>query len=135
MSGYHVATEVAFVTLDDGQVAQLEQGDPLPDNVHPDEVARLANGGVLDEFDPATGFVPATADEPIAVDQKVLAGNIDGILVRIGTDADAAEAYLAAEQASDKPRPTLVTRLEEVIAEHGETETVASGDVDPVEGD
>lgn len=134
---FHVATEVAFVTLDDGEVTRLEHGDPLPENVHPDEVARLARGGVLEELDQASGFDPETSDEPVVVDQRLLAGNIDRVMVMIGHDADAAEAYLAAELAADKPRPTLITRLEEVIAEHGETDTVASDDADgdTVEGD
>lgn len=107
--------EVAFVTLEDGEVVRLGEGDTLPEGVHVDELARLANGGVIEGYDAATSLLNTPGDE-VVVDAEVLAGNIDAIKLRIGTDGGAARAYLDAELAADKPRPTLVKHLEEVIA-------------------
>lgn len=115
MSGYTVAHEPgAWVTTEDGPTF-VEQGNPLPDEVHPDEVARLANGGVLAELEQEQGLVGGDAGETSLPDGKVA-----DLKVRIGTDADLASAYLEQEQGRDEPRSTFVAHLEQVIADAAE---------------
>jgi hypothetical protein len=130
---YRVATEVAFVTTEDGEAVRLGEGDTLPENVHPDELARLLNGGVIEGYDAVPSLLDPD-DDTLVVDEELLAGNIDAIKLRIGTDAVAARAYLDAEQGAAKPRPTLVKHLEEVIAAD-DTPKVSSADVTATEGE
>lgn len=54
--GLLVQTDVAFVRLDSGEVAQLSHGDPLPENVLAAEVERLTAAGVVGE--------PVSTDKP-----------------------------------------------------------------------
>lgn len=113
MSGYTVAHEPgAWVTTPDGPTF-LEQGTTLPEEVHPDEVARLANAGVLAELDQEQGLVggDAVAGTPLPD------GKVADLKVRIGTDADLARAYLEQEETRDEPRSTFVAHLEQVIAD------------------
>lgn len=112
MSGYTVAHEPGiWVNTPDGAM-KLEDGATLPEDIHPDEVARLANGGVLAELDQEQGLVGGDAGEGPLPDGKVA-----DLKVRIGTDADLARAYLEREQQRDEPRSTFVAHLEQVIAD------------------
>lgn len=117
MTQHRIVTEVAFVRTEDG-VVRLGQGDTLPEGVAPAELARLANGGVLEGFEPAAD--PGDQHGPDVVD-----GNPAEIKVRVGDDPAAARAYLDAENARETPRKTLVAHLEAVIAA-GAPETQSS---------
>lgn len=118
MSTWTVAHEPgSWVTTPDGPTF-VEQGDTLPDDVHPDEVARLANAGVLAELEQemslvGLGGVDGEPDVPAVLPD----GKVEDLKVRIGTDADLARAYLEQEQGRDKPRTTFVEHLEQVIAD------------------
>lgn len=124
MSGeqYAIATEVAFVQTEDG-VVQLGQGDPLPEGVSADEVARLANGGVLEGLD------VVDVDET----DRLTPTGISETKVRVGDDPDTARAYLDLETAADKPRPALVKHLEGVIAAADSTDAGDLG-TEPADG-
>lgn len=51
-----VAAPLAYVRLQDGKVAQLEEGDPVPDNADPEHVAQLLKLDVLvDDGDEGKG--------------------------------------------------------------------------------
>jgi hypothetical protein len=116
VSGYTVAHEPgSWVTTSDGPVF-LEQGETLPEGVHPNEVARLANAGVLAELDQEQGLVGGDT----AAGTPLPDGSVDELKVRIGTDAELARAYLEQEQGRDKPRSTFVAHLEQVIADDAE---------------
>jgi hypothetical protein len=122
-TAYAVAdgVEVAWVTTPGGPV-RLEQGDPLPEGVHPDEVARLANGGVLADLE----IVNVEAEELPEL------ANLDELKVRVGTDAEVAQRYLDAEQAREGgARKTWVAHLEGVVADVGEDGPVVSADAGP----
>jgi hypothetical protein len=128
---YAIATEVAFVTTDDGEVVRLGQGDTLPENVHPDELARLLNGGVLEDYAAAPallGIDGGEEDQAVTLTDEQISAGVDEIKLRVGTDGAAARAYLDAEQAKSKPRTSLIAHLEEVIAAE-DTPTVSSADL------
>jgi hypothetical protein len=113
VTGHRVAyADGSWVATSDGP-AFLEQGETLPEGVHPDEIARLANAGVLEGIDQEQALVGGdiVAGEPLP------AGKVEDLKVRIGTDAELARAYLEQEQASDKPRTSFVAHLEQVIAD------------------
>lgn len=124
-TAYKVADEieVAWVTTPDGPV-RLGQGDPLPEGVHPDEVARLANGGVLADY----------AIANVEADELPELANLDELKVRVGTDPEVAQRYLDQENTRDRPRTTWVSHLEGVVADAGEDGPVSSSDLeaDPV---
>lgn len=101
-----------WVTTADGPI-HLEQGDPLPEGIHPDEVARLANGGVLEGL----AQEPELVGGDVERGQVLPAGKVEDIKTRVGSDVELARAYLEQEQAADKPRATLVEHLEQVIAD------------------
>jgi len=100
-----------WVKTTDGPV-RLGQGDALPENVHPDEVARLANAGVLAGLDAEPTLMDPALELPD--------GTVEELKVRIGDDPDLAAAYLEQEQGRDKPRATFVTHLEQVLADADE---------------
>lgn len=110
---YTVAHDAGtWVSTADGPTF-LEQGESLPEGVHPDEVARLANGGVLAELEQEQGLVGGDA-----VGGTVLPdGKVEDLKVRIGTDEDLARSYLEQERAREKPRTSFVAHLEQVIAD------------------
>lgn len=58
-----VQTDVAYVRLDDGSVAKVAGGDPVPDNAAADHVAGLKAAGVLA---PAETLAPAPDPVPPA---------------------------------------------------------------------
>lgn len=110
MAAEHVVAyeDGSWVRTDSGPV-RLKQGDPLPDNVHPDEVARLANAGVLEGITQA----PELEDE---IPDTLPDGDAEEIKTRVGTDPDLAQAYLDQEGTRSRPRKGLVSHLEEVVA-------------------
>lgn len=120
-TAYKVADgiEVAFVTTADGPV-RLGQGDPLPEGVHPDEVARLANGGVLADVEAAN----------LEAEELPEIANLDELKLRVGTDHEVAQRYLDQENTRDRPRTTWVSHLEGVIADADEDGPVVSADVE-----
>lgn len=120
-TAYKVADgiEVAFVATPTGPV-RLGQGDPLPEGVHPDEVARLANGGVLADVEPAN----------LEAEELPEIANLDELKLRVGTDPDDARRFLEAENTRERPRTTWVSHLEGVIADAGEDGPVVSADVE-----
>lgn len=115
MSGYTVAHDPgSWVTTSDGPLF-LEQGETLPEEgVHPDEIARLANAGVLAEYDQELSLVGLGAGD---IPPELPDGTVEDLKVRIGTDADLAQAYLDRERAQEKPRGTFVKHLEQVVAD------------------
>lgn len=111
-----------WVTTEDGPV-ELQHGDTLPDNVHPNEVARLANAGLLEGIALEEPGTPASN------------GNVDEVKVRVGQDPDLAREALEAEQGRKRPRTGLVDHLEGVIAAAAETtDPGPASPVDPSEG-
>lgn len=109
-TGYSVATDLAYVRTDAG-VVTLGQGDPLPEGVSEAEVARLANGGVLEGYD-----VAPSAPEGNPAAYVVVDGTPAEVKTRVGDDPVAAAAYLEVENQRETPRGTLVKHLEGVIA-------------------
>lgn len=121
-TAYKVADgiEVAFVATPTGPV-RLGQGDPLPEGVHPNEVARLANGGVLADVEPAN----------LEGDELPEIANLEELKLRVGADPDDARRFLEAENARQAgPRKTWAAHLESVIADAGEDGPVVSADVE-----
>lgn len=118
-----------WVTTPAGPV-HLEQGDTLPEDVHPDEVARLANAGVLEGLDQVPELVGLGGDDPNP--SPLPGGSVAELKTRIGSDADLAQAYLEQENASEKPRPTFVAHLEQVIADAAERTEPDPSQVDEV---
>jgi hypothetical protein len=47
---------------------------------------------------------------------ELIDGNIDAVLRGVGNDPELAAAALAAEQARERPRSTLIDRLQAIIA-------------------
>lgn len=68
MSGPTVRTDVAFVRRESGEVAQLERGAYLPDDVLGTEVERLTAAGVLGEAQASHDETPAPDQEAVAVE-------------------------------------------------------------------
>jgi hypothetical protein len=97
------ATDTTWIRTESGAV-QIEAGEGVPDDALPAEVERLTLAGLLHTKD---------AGEPTTVDE---------ILAVVGDDANEAAAYLALEQASDRPRKSLIEKLTGLIeAEHKES--------------
>lgn len=61
---------------------------------------------------------PDKADKAEQVEEgsELVEGKIDDILAEVGDDPEKVEAALAAERASEKPRKSLVARLEKIQA-------------------
>lgn len=77
MSGSAIQSELAYVRLASGEVAQLEQGSALPDDVAEGEVERLTVAGVFGEpqaseiGQPGQQLEQGSADPtPVAEDDK-----------------------------------------------------------------
>lgn len=115
--GSHVVAyeDGTWVTTSTGPV-KLEQGDTLPDDVHPDEVARLANAGILEGLEQEPALVGIGGEDDTPSGDQLPDGSVKDLKVRIGTDAELARAYLEREQEREQPRATFVEHLEQVIA-------------------
>lgn len=107
------------VRLTDGTRANIAAGRAVPASIDPDDAARLLAEGFLEEieiFDPVEDLMVAAGDDDLTVDVgKLLKGNVGDILDTVGDDAVLAAAALEAEQATSKPRATLVEGLQETI--------------------
>lgn len=93
--GDELAGEFARYLVDTGSPVEILDGNPQP----PAPAAEQAP-------DPAAGPAPAADQAGPPVD-----GTIDDLMTWIAGDPGRAAAALAAEQAKDKPRATVVKRL------------------------
>lgn len=75
------------------------------ESLDPDDAARLLQAGFLKEAPVEPSSDDADAD-----------GSVKGVLAEVGEDKEKAQAALDAEKAKDKPRTSLVTKLEAILA-------------------
>ena len=100
----------AGVQIDTGQ--WLEPGDPV-------EVDEDVAGHAPEGDDPGAGLLAQTAN---FIEADMTAATVAKVLDAVGDDPERAAAALVAEQLRDKPRKSLIDRLEAIIAE-GEEES------------
>lgn len=113
------------VRLQGGRRANIAPGMVVPADADLDDVARLVDAGFLTEFEElAIDGELEVVEEPDAPQDEVLdselleqllEGKVEDILDTVGDDASMAAVVLVAEEASSKPRATLVKGLREVI--------------------
>lgn len=94
-----------------------------------DAVAHHERLGWTPEGEPRS-YTEAVAEQAARDDEAALAAQevalaaetetVADVLTRVGDDPDLARAALDAEQASDKPRKTLVDRLTTIAADSGQ---------------
>lgn len=82
-------------------------GAPVPENIDPDDLKRLVDEGFLVKVSGKA----AKAEEP--ADSKPT--KVDDIVAAVGDDKVLAQEYLDAENAAEKPRVSLVEKLQAVI--------------------
>lgn len=95
---------VAFVRLTEGGTVKLNTGDTVPPEADLNHVAALVERGVL------------------SADEGTKPNSVDAILSAVGDDPELAQKYLDEENASARPRTTLVAALEAVLTAAGSDE-------------
>ena len=107
----YVGPFAAGVGIDTGQ--WLEPGDPV-------EVDEDVAGHAPEGDDLGAGLLAQTAN---FIEADMTAATVAKVLDSVGDDPERAAAALAAEQLRDKPRKSLIDRLEAIIAEGEEDES------------
>jgi hypothetical protein len=95
-------TMVRIGSAETATMAYVYEGAPVPDGADPDDVARLVKEGYLEERDAAD----PEPDQPTTV---------EGILGAVVDDKALAQQYLDQENAAEKPRSTLVGKLQAIV--------------------
>lgn len=101
--GYQVTAPLVIVPDETGAQRYFYKDAVLPSGLDRDRVKQLAKEGMLEQ-------VEVAADSDAGKPAKV-----DDILAEVGDDKEKAAAALEAENASDKPRTSLVSKLQAVI--------------------
>lgn len=100
--GYKVTSPLVIVrhgVAPDMGVSYLYEGALLPENPDPDQLKQLLEAGQVAEIDEDDGK-PTT---------------VKAILAAVGDDKELAQVALDEENAAEKPRPSLVEKLQAVI--------------------
>lgn len=106
---YKVVATAAVIPDEKGSFHHFYEGAVLPDSLDQGRVKQLAEEGVLEK-------VKAAKSE----DSGPKPGTVEFILNEVGDDPEKAKAALEAEQAEDKPRSTLVEKLEAIANPSGD---------------
>jgi len=84
---------------------------------------------VVDDEEPPSP--PAVVDPPAvpeaAPEAAVNAGNVDEVLERVGDDVELAVQVIAAEQASSRPRTSLIAALEQIVSSEADDDPSSEG--------
>lgn len=104
---HKVTGPLATPYLDTGERIYLYEGAELPSNLRKGEVKRLTELGLVSEVEVEEVDDNEGGSKP---------AKVDDILAEVGDDKEKAQAALDAENASAKPRTSLVAKLEAVIA-------------------
>lgn len=81
-------------------------GDPVPAGCDEEDLARLLEEGYLEYIEVAVDAEDSADGQPTTK---------AGILAAVGEDKALAQQYLDQEQAAEKPRPTLVKALQDIV--------------------
>lgn len=96
-----------------------EAGDKLVAEGHADAASLFASAGKRISREDAIRFglvKPDKADKAALAEEgeEIVDGKIEEILAAVGADPEKVEAALAAERASEKPRKSLISKLEKI---------------------
>lgn len=99
---YQVKAALVIVPDEQGSFHHFYQGTVLPGGLDEKRVKELAKEGFLEKVETPTEVGPA-------------ADSVEGILAAVGDDKAQAQSALDQENAKDKPRPSLVKKLEAIV--------------------
>lgn len=102
------------------EVREFGEGDELEGDLARHLAANAPEGAVqVTEADPEPEPEPEPPEEPVDTpedgDEPPVDGTIDDLMAWVNDDRERAAAALAAEQAKDKPRSTVVKRLTSMV--------------------
>jgi hypothetical protein len=114
---YAVTAPLVIARDTTGRQHHLYTGARLPEDIDPDQLEQLIDSGMVaevedDEKPAKKGKSKSEKDDAPAPDKPA---PVKDILAEVGDDKEKAAAALEAENALDKPRPSLVTKLQAVV--------------------
>lgn len=105
---YQGAAPLTMARTAAGGYVNIHAGDPVPDGLDPDDQKRLIERGFIVEAE-------APSEDTSGDDGGNKPANVKDILKEVGDDPAKAQAALDEEKAQDKPRPSLVEKLQAVV--------------------